>query len=1285
MAKNELPPARPAAQVSLAELLDQQKNRWRMGQRAPVEDYLQASSTPFDVDEVLDLIYNEVMLREEDGDRPLLEEYVCRFPHLADALAMQFEVDRALDETPVGDSIGLLHASTPNVASAATPHSHQPKLPKSAEPQNDSAVAQDDPYATSNSPHPASAAYHPNETAGEMIGPYKLLQKLGKGGMGVVWMAEQREPVHRNVAVKIIKAALHGEQVIARFEAERQALAMMDHPNIAKVLDVGTTAVGGPYFVMELVKGISFTQYCDQEKLTLNERLDLFIPVCNAVQHAHQKGVVHRDLKPSNVLIALYDGKPVPKVIDFGVAKATHQKLTEKTMFTEVGQIVGTLEYMAPEQAELNNLDIDTRADIYSLGVMLYETLTGAPPLAPKEVRGQAFLEMLRMIREVEPSKPSTKISSSKHLPSIAAKRKLEPKSLERMMRGDLDWIVMKCLEKERARRYETANQLAEELRRYLRDEPVEAGPPSFGYRAKKFLRRNKGPVIAAALVVLALVGGMIGTSIGFVAAQQATSAERTAKLAAQESEASEKEAKLEETKAKLKAQASEAKEKDARLAAEISEAKEKETAKREKAIAEKERQTSAVAIGRLKQIEKVNAFLQSIFTDINPRLAEKGGPLLTEQLTKRLVEVADSLDEAAIGDPLTVARLQNFLGHTLVSLGEPGKAIDLYVKASATHQKLLGPDDPETLKSMGNLAFGYQAAGKLDLALPIFGDTVGRMKDKLGLDHPDTLENMNNLATGQMAAGKMELALPLFKETLKLRKAKLGPDHPDTLGSMNNLASAYQIAGELDLAIALFEDTRKRMVDNLGPDHPDTLASMNNLAFAYQAADKLDLALPLFEDTLERLKAKLGPDHPATLNGMNNLALGYQTAGKFELALPLFDDALKRKRAKLGPDHLDTLASMSSLAGYYQAVGKFDLALPRFDDTFRRLKAKLGPDHPDTLSAMNNLATCYRVAGKLDAALPLLKETLDLRKAKLRPDHPDTLMSMNNLATGYRSAGKLDLALPLFDETLQRRKATLGPDHPDTLSSMNNLATCYRVANKLDLALPLYDDTLKRRKAKLGPEHRDTLTSMYNLASCFQADGKLDLALPLFEDALKFRKAKFGTDHADTLLTMGNLAAAYLTVKEHAKAVSLFNEYLSVRRKQWGAGDIRYGGQLALVALELLRNGQFASAEPMLRDCLEIRTKEQPELWSTFNTRAVLGACLLGQKKYKDAEPLLKDGYEGMKQREKSIPPQGLPRLTEALERLVQLYEATDNTVEAERFRKELAERRASEKTPKK
>jgi WD40 repeat protein/serine/threonine protein kinase/tetratricopeptide (TPR) repeat protein len=385
-----------------------------------------------------------------------------------------------------------------------------------------------------------TATIIPREFAGTVIGPYKLLQQIGAGGMGVVFMAEQTHPIQRKVALKIIKPGMDTAQVIARFEAERQALAMMDHVNIARVLDAGTTgepgasatganralaanapvanapgSPGRPYFVMELVHGVPITKYCDDNHLTPRERLELFVPVCNAIQHAHQKGIIHRDIKPSNVMVTLYDGKPVPKVIDFGVAKATEQKLTERTLFTQYGTMVGTLEYMSPEQAEMSALGVDTRSDIYSLGVLLYELLTGSTPLTHKRMKEAAYAEILRMIKEEEPPKPSTRLSDSgEALASISALRNTEPAKLTKLVKGELDWIVMKTLEKDRNRRYETANGFAMDLQRYLADEPVQACPPSVGYRFRKFARRNKSGLAVAAVVAAALVLAVAGLAV---------------------------------------------------------------------------------------------------------------------------------------------------------------------------------------------------------------------------------------------------------------------------------------------------------------------------------------------------------------------------------------------------------------------------------------------------------------------------------------------------------------------------------------------------------------------------------------------------------------------------------------------------------------------------------------------------------------------------------------------------------------------------------------------------
>ncbi len=365
-----------------------------------------------------------------------------------------------------------------------------------------------------------------SEQIGGSIGPYKLLQELGEGGMGVVFVAEQKEPVQRHVALKLIRPGMDSRQVIARFEAERQALALMDHPGIAKVLDAGTTESGRPFFVMELVRGVPITEYCDQHQLTPRVRLQLFLQVCHAVQHAHQKGVIHRDLKPSNVMVAEYDEEAVAKIIDFGVVKAMGQPLTEKTMFTQVGQLVGTIDYMSPEQAKLNQLDVDTRTDIYSLGVLLYELLAGETPFEQTRLHSAALDERLRIIREEDPPRPSTRLSTSGALLAIASRRHTEPKKLATLVRGDLDWIVMMALEKDRSRRYQTANAMAMDIQRYLQDEPVLACPPSATYRFRKLARRNKSAVLAGSLVALTL---LLGTVVSAWQAVRATRAEHAA------------------------------------------------------------------------------------------------------------------------------------------------------------------------------------------------------------------------------------------------------------------------------------------------------------------------------------------------------------------------------------------------------------------------------------------------------------------------------------------------------------------------------------------------------------------------------------------------------------------------------------------------------------------------------------------------------------------------------------------------------------------------------------
>jgi serine/threonine protein kinase len=563
-----------------------------------------------------------------------------------------------------------------------------------------------DPKPTGEESAPASGG----ETVGDVIGPYKLLQKLGEGGMGAVWVSEQQQPVKRRVALKLIKPGMDSAQVLRRFEQERQALALMDHTSIAKVFDAGTTTQGRPYFVMELVKGVPITKYCDELNLSVRERLTLFVPVCQAIQHAHQKGIIHRDIKPSNVLVCMQDGKPVPKIIDFGVAKAVSQQLTDASLYTEVGQVIGTLEYMSPEQAELSALDIDTRADVYALGAMLYELLTGTTPLDRRRLKQAALMELLRIIKEQEPPRPSTRLSESKDsLPSIAAQRHTEPTRLTREVRGELDWIVMKCLEKDRTRRYETANGLARDVERYLADEPVEACPPSRTYRLRKFALKYRAVLTAAAAFVLLLASAAVVSAWLAVRATQAEAEAVANQMKARDAATAERQAKNQALADQERAEKAEALAKT-RL----------EEVTKEKARADEEARIAAA----------VNEFLQQHLlgqADIgNQPLPAAGTMERNPNVTVRelLDRAARQIEGKFADQPRTEAAIRLTIGDAYRALGRYPEAQSHLERAVQLRTAQLGAGHLDTLASKANLAQLYHAQSQYAKAETLYLST---------------------------------------------------------------------------------------------------------------------------------------------------------------------------------------------------------------------------------------------------------------------------------------------------------------------------------------------------------------------------------------------------------------------------------------------------------------------------------------------------------------------------------------------------------------------------------
>jgi serine/threonine protein kinase/tetratricopeptide (TPR) repeat protein len=938
-----------------------------------------------------------------------------------------------------------------------------------SDPTTADTIGPDDPK-----PGAADAAFapFPSESARDRIGRYKLLELIGEGGFGSVWAAEQREPVKRRVALKIIKLGMDTRQVIARFEAERQALAMMDHPNIAKVFDAGATDTGRPFFVMELVKGVPIVEYCDREKIDTRARLHLFTLVCQAIQHAHQKGIIHRDIKPSNVLVTLHDGTPVPKVIDFGIAKATNQELTDKTIYTEHRQMIGTPAYMSPEQAEMSGLDIDTRSDIYSLGVLLYEMLTGTTPFSSEELNSAGLEGMMRMIREVEPHKPSTRLSSLSGTATHAAERRnVDVQKLGLLLRGDLDWIVMRCLEKDRTRRYDTANGLAADIGRHLNDEPVSASPPSTGYRVRKFVKRNKGQVVAGAAITAMLVLGIIGTTWGMAwALDEKTRADGQARLATTAAES--------ERIAKLEAEANAQRAIEEAERAEAAEAEARSRAEELQLVADfQAEQLGAIepqVMGMNLRRSLIEAVPDGNRDGLEGDLARVNFTSLAlttleENIFERTIE---AIDVQFADQPLVRASLLQTVAGTLRTLGLLDLAVQPQERAILIRREHLGDDHPQTLSSLNSMGLLLTNKGDLADAEAYLREALDGSRRTLGDEHPDTLGHVLNTGLLLQAKGQLAESEAYFREALEGFRRVLGDDRSETLTSITAMGASLRAQGKLAEAEPYFVEALAGHRRVLGDDHPETLTCMNSMAVLLSSQGRLPEAEAYHRQALEGRRRVLGDDHPSTLLSVNNLGVLLKEQGRFAEAEPYYREAIEGRRRVLGADHPSTLISISSLGSLLQTQGKFDEAEACYRQALEGHRRVLGDDHAYTLTSTSNMGFVFYQQGKLVEAERYWRTALEGNRRVLGDDHPNTLISLNSMGLVLSAQGRMDEAEPYRRASLEGNRRVLGDDHPSTLISIHNMGAFLRDLGRPDEAEALGAEAVRRGRVVLGEKH---------------------------------------------------------------------------------------------------------------------------------------------------------------------------------------------------------------------
>lgn len=836
------------------------------------------------------------------------------------------------------------------------------------------------------------------------IGGYRVLSRLGEGGMGVVYAAEQARPIRRRVAVKVLKSGFDSSEVLARFDAERQALALMNHANIAQILDAGVHD-GRPYFVMELIAGVPFTEYCDQRRLSIEDRLALFVSVCEGVQHAHQKGIIHRDLKPSNILVTEDGAGPTPKIIDFGIAKAVTDRLFEATIHTEIGRIIGTPDYMSPEQANTSALDIDTRTDVYSLGALLYEMLCGVPVFGLYE-RSAGLDEIRRTIADATPVRPSDRLlRESGNATGRAAARGSTPDVLARALGKDLDWIVLKALEKDRVRRYGSASALAEDVTRYLSGDVVVARPPSVSYRVGKFVKRNKGGVIAAAVVMVAI---LTATIVSFRSAVIASSERNEAQSRAEElgrvaDFETERLGDIDPHDMGLGIR-------DAILAA----ATEEERSRLENAL------------------EEIN------FTTVALRA-------LDEHLFD---DTLRSIDESFSSDPLIRATLLQSTASSMERLGLAEKAQSPQAEALHIRRAQLGSKHPLTIESIKESAGLMKALGRFDEAELLYADTYKLATEVFGIGDERLFGIANEYGLLLQDLAEYDRAEALQLEALRGYRKLFGDEHAGYAKCLNDLGFLYQARGDIEKSQQYLSDALAIFRKVLKPDDPGLLTALTNVGGVLVYQGKLDEAVPLFQEALTGFRAVLGDDHPTTITMVSNTGYLLQELGRLDEAETYYRDSLESRQRVLGPDHPDTLTSEVNLSNLMGEQGQPAAAEPLLRHVVDIRRRDLGDDHPRTLNAIGNLATTLRTLGALDESLALTTEGVASATTALPEGHARIGSMWSQHSRTLLALGEFERAAEAGEQAREARIKTYGMGHPTAIDATEFLAEIYEAWN---------------------------------------------------------------------------------------------------------------------------------------------------------------------------------------------------------------------------------------------